>query len=218
MIRQFDAPPLPSTRTLLVTTGLALAAAAAILITLVLPAEYGVDPLRTGAALGLTRMSAPARPAGAAPPTPAGPAQAPLALGPIAYYPATYAADSTQFVLGPYEFLEYKYRLEKGATMTFSWTADADLLHDFHGDPDGGGADAAVSYDKQDRRSAFGTFSAPFAGIHGWYWENPGAETVTITLRSAGFYTSAVEFRSDRTRRVHELTGVAGADRPVQPR
>ena len=207
-VRQPD--PL-SVRALLTTTALAFLFAGVILITIVLPAEYGIDPLRTGAALGLTRLSAPVRGVSGAPPTSTDGAQVPESVGPIAYYPATYKTDTTRFVLGPYEFLEYKYHLEKAATLTFSWSADAELLHDFHGDPDGSAADAAVSYDKQNRQRAFGTFSAPFAGIHGWYWENPGADTVTITLTSAGFYSSAVEFRSDRTRRVHELKNVEGS-------
>jgi hypothetical protein len=201
-------PDPPSIRRLVTTTVLALVVAAGILITIVLPAEYGLDPFGTGAALGLTRMSAPVQPSGDVVPATPGQPQVPAPMGPIAYYPATYKIDSTQLVLGPYEFLEYKYRLEKGATMAFSWTGDAVVVHDFHGDPDNGAADAAVSYDKQNRRAAAGTFSAPFSGIHGWYWENPGGGTVTITLASAGFYTAAVEFRSDRTRRVHELKDV----------
>jgi hypothetical protein len=46
---------------------------------------------------------------------------------------------------------------------------------------------------------------APFTGIHGWYWENLGGDTVTITLHTAGFYTSGHQFNSDRTRETHEV-------------
>ena len=34
-----------------------------------------------------------------------------------------------------------------------------------------------------------GSFTAPFSGIHGWYWENFGTTPVTIQLMSAGFYS-----------------------------
>ena len=89
--------------------------------------------------------------------------------------------------------------------MLYSWTATSGVLHDFHGDPDGS-PNAPVSYEKKDRRQANGTFTAPFSGIHGRDRENPGGEPITVTLTTAGFYTSALEFRSDRSRRRHELT------------
>jgi hypothetical protein len=197
-------PPVPpSKRQLAKTTALAMVIAAALLATVVLPAEYGLDPLGTGRALGLTRLSDPL------PPVDPGPAPGaslgPTVEGAIAHYPAPFKTDSTQFVLGPYEYVEYKYRLEKGAVMLFSWTATAAVIQDFHGDPQGGGEQAAVSHEKKTRQGANGEFTAPFAGIHGWYWENPGGESITVSLTSAGFYTSAIEIRSDRTRKIHEL-------------
>lgn len=194
----------PSKRKLAVTTAIALAVAGVLLVTIVLPAEYGLDPLHTGAALGLTALSAPT--AAKAVEVPAGATMyKPVQDGPISYYSAAYKVDSTVLKLGPYEYLEYKYRLEKDASMMFSWTATAAVTHDFHGDP-GSGKGAEQSYDKKDRQASSGTLIAPFAGMHGWFWENPSGETITITLNSAGFYSSAMESRSDRTRRAHELT------------
>ena len=180
-----------SKRKLAITTGVAFAIAAAIVVAFVLPAEYGKDPLGTGGALGLTRIASPLPPASPEPPA------------------TEYRVDDRQFVLGPYEFIEYKYRLAEGAVMLYTWSATAAVIHEFHGDPDSN-PDAPASFEKKDRRQASAAFTAPFAGIHGWYWENPGAEPVTITLTSAGFYTSAIELRSDRTRRVHELRAPAG--------
>ena len=198
-------PSPPTKGELARTTALALVAAAAILTTIVLPAEYGLDPLRTGRVLGLTRLSDPPPPLDTVPAPAAGAAQVPTVEGPVAHYPAAFKTDTTQFVLGPYEFVEYKYRLEKGAVMLYSWTATAAVIQDVHGDPHGGGEQAAVSHEKKTRRGANGEFTAPFPGIHGWYWENPGGETITVSLTSAGFYTSALEIRSDRTRKIHEL-------------
>ena len=197
-------PELPSRRKLAVTTAMAVAGATVILVTLVLPAEYAIDPLHTGRALGLTRIAAPPTQV-AEPPVPAGQALLPVQTGPVGVYPRSYQTDTVRFVLGPYDFVEYKYHLEKGATMVFSWTSSAPLLHEFHGDP-AAAPDAPVSFEKKDRREASGAFVAPFTGIHGWYWENPTAEPVTIALTSAGFYSSAIEFRSDRTRHPHQLT------------
>ena len=42
---------------LLTATAIAIGAAAVILITIVLPAEYGIDPLGTGRALHLTDLA-----------------------------------------------------------------------------------------------------------------------------------------------------------------
>jgi hypothetical protein len=172
------------------------------LVTAVLPAEYGVDPLGVGSALGLTALSAPAL---APVPPPEGETLAPVPMGAVALYPGEYKFDARQLVLGPYEYVEFKYHLAKGATMLFSWTASGDVVHDFHGDPEGAPADAAQSFDKASRRRADGSFVAPFTGIHGWYWENPGADTITIRLNTAGFYTSAHQFRYDRTRATREV-------------
>jgi hypothetical protein len=180
----------------------AFVVASAVLVTIVLPAEYGVDPLGTGRAFGLTALSAPAL---APIPPPEGDALAPVAMGAVALYPGEYKFDSREIVLGPYEYVEFKYHLAKDAAMLFSWTASGDIVHDFHGDPQGAPADAAQSFDNAPRRRADGSFAAPFTGIHGWYWENLGAETITIKLNTAGFYTSAHQFRYDGTRQTREI-------------
>ena len=199
---------IPSGRKLAMTTAVAMAVAAIILVTFVLPAEYGLDPLGTGEALGLTPLAGinPIIPDDETPA--AGSKLVPTQQGPVGHYPAPYKTDATKFVLGPYEYVEYKYRLEKDAAMLYSWSADGGLLHDLHGDRDGAPANASESFDKEPRRHASGTFTAPFTGIHGWYWENPGGETITVSLASAGFYASAIEIRFDKTRHPRDLTPV----------
>jgi hypothetical protein len=195
----------PSRRRLLITTAGAVAVASAIVVAFVMPAEYGIDPLGTGRLLGLTAMGAPA--GGAEPATPPpGEALEPAIEGPVAHYGRGYKTDAVTLELGPYEYVEYKYRLEQGASMMYSWTATTELIHEFHADPDGTPAPEPVTYDTRNRRQASGTLTAPFPGIHGWYWENAGNERVTISLVSSGFYGSAVEMRSNRRRRVHELS------------
>jgi hypothetical protein len=197
---------LPSLRRLAMASAISLAVAILVLLVAVLPAEYGIDPLGTGRMFGFTALSQ----AGAAAPVPPpeGDTLAPVQQGPFALYPGEYKFDSREFVLGPYEYVEYKYHLAKDATMLFSWTADGDVVHDFHGDEDGAPADASQSFDKQPRRRADGTFTAPFSGIHGWFWENPGGETVTVRVTTAGFYTAAHEFRFDGTRQGREVRAI----------
>lgn len=51
-----DPAELPSTGRLLKSTGVAVVVATALLATVVLPAEYGVDPTHVGSLLGLTEM------------------------------------------------------------------------------------------------------------------------------------------------------------------
>jgi hypothetical protein len=194
----------PAARTLVKASAVALVVAVLLLITIVFPAEYGIDPLGTGEALGLSALRGgivteePVAP-------PAGAKVIPVQEGPFALYPAEYKVDAREFVLGPYEYVEYKYHLEQGATMLFSWKANGDVIHDFHGDPEGAPSNAAQSFDKRARRQADGSFVAPFTGIHGWYWENPEGETVTVRVTTSGFYTSAHEFHYDGTRQPREI-------------
>jgi hypothetical protein len=197
---------LPSTRKLAVASAIAALVAALVLVVAVLPAEYGVDPSGVGRTLGLTALSG--TEAVDAVPPPQGDGLAAERDGLVTLYPGQYRVDSRTFTLGPYEYLEYKYRLAKDASMLFSWKASSDVIHDFHGDQDGAPADASQSYDKKSRRQADGSFTAPFSGIHGWFWENPGGETVTVHVTSAGFYTEAFEFTVDRTRHRYDVKPV----------
>lgn len=193
----------PSAADILKASGIALIAAAAILVSIVLPAEYGVDPLGTGTALGLTALSQAAVAEPVAPPR--GEALAPVQEGRVALYPRGYSIDTREFVLGPYEFIEYKYHLAKDASMLFAWSASNDVLQDFHGDPDGARSDATESYDKKPRRQADGSFTAPFSGVHGWYWENPGSEPLTIKLTTSGFYAVAYQYPMNGPRQQRDV-------------
>jgi hypothetical protein len=94
--------------------------------------------------------------------------------------------------------MEYKYRLEKGKALLYSWTATGAVNYELHAEPDGAPRGYAQSYEKREAmREASGTLTAPFSGIHGWYWENTTDQPVTVTLQSAGFYNLAHEFRED---------------------
>jgi hypothetical protein len=116
--------------------------------------------------------------------------------GALVSQPASFKEDSVVIVLAPKEGMEYKYRLDKGGGLLFSWTATAPLHYELHSEPAAGPKGYAETFDKQDARdSAHGNYVAPFSGIHGWYWENRTDRQVMIRLTSAGDYTESLEFR-----------------------
>ena len=181
-------------------TVIALAIALVILFTTVLPAEYGIDPLKTGAALGLTDLAKapaakPARTPGAAP-TPA--------PGESAVYtaqPKTYKVDTEDLMLRPKEGVEIKYHMQKGAGMVYAWKATGKVQFEFHGEPDQKpNKDYFESYeldDKVGQDHSYGAFTAPTTGIHGWFWENKGDKDIQIHLTTAGFFDVAKMFAGD---------------------
>jgi hypothetical protein len=76
--------------------------------------------------------------------------------------------------------------------MVYSWKADGVLEFEFHGEPDEKpNEDYYESYvlDTAGKNQAFGSFTAPSTGVHGWYWKNNGDKEVSFRLTSAGFYT-----------------------------
>jgi hypothetical protein len=182
---------------LAVAAGAALLVAGILLVTVVLPAEYAVDPLGTGAKLGLLDLGVVGQQVEALEQgkTTAAGAGAPI----IAPQDAPFHQETVTFKLGPAEGIEYKYRLEKGKALLYSWTSSQPMNYELHAEPDGAPRGYAQSYEKKDNQSgASGTLTAPFAGIHGWYWANTTAEDATVTLTTAGFYNLSHEFRSDQ--------------------
>lgn len=178
---------------LAVAAGAALLAAGLILVMFILPAEFGVDPLGTGARaglldLGLTGQQVQALEQAAG----SGAGQAVI----VVPQDAAFNTETVEFKMGPREGLEYKYRLDKGESLLYSWTATGPVNFEFHAEPDGAPRGYAQTYEKNQASGASGTLTAPFSGIHGWYWENVGDQEITVTLTSSGFYNLSHEFRS----------------------
>jgi hypothetical protein len=194
MIQEKDIPiakfAAPSKRAIAKATVVAAVIAAILLFVAILPAEYGYDPLHTGAALGLTALS---KATGAKPdPSAGGPA------GAYTPQPKIYKVDSEDFLLTPGQSVELKYHMQKGAVMVYSWKASAKLMFEFHGEPDQKpNPDYYDSYeldDKVGKDQAHGSFTAPSTGIHGWFWQNKTDQRVEMHLATAGFYDSAKMF------------------------
>ena len=214
----------PSKGALLKATAAALMVAALIFVCAVLPAEFGIDPVHTGAAMGLMSLSrgsgagashektmpiAPVTPTITAP-TPGITAvpglngEAPVIKGVFGAQPARYKTDSRELKLGPGEGMEIKYHMQGGAGMVYSWIATGNVQYEFHGEPDTkppkAPEDYFESYQKDDTAGAqqsHGTFTAPSTGIEGWFWDNESGAPVTIQLVTAGFYDYILQNKND---------------------
>jgi hypothetical protein len=174
----------PSRSAILKATVIALAVAVVILFTIVLPAEYAIDPLKTGALLGLTNLAGGTAGAGGR----ATPAQAGISTP----QPTIYKVDAEDFGLHPGQAVELKYHMKKGAAMVFGWKASANLTFEFHGEPDQKPRpdyfDTYQLDNKTGQDQSYGSFTAPSTGIHGWYFQNKTGSDVTFRLTTAGFY------------------------------
>ncbi len=185
-----NAPAPPSRRKLLIGSGAALAAAAIAVVGFVLPAEYGIDPLGIGKALGLNKLSEPAlneeqirgnKRTGV------------LVLSEQPPTPDAWT-DRWQITLRPYEAIELKYTLAEKAPLDFSWTATGPLYYDMHSHPFDGGDALTETYSLDTRSQMHGRYLAQFSGLHGWYWQNRTMNDVTLTLEAAGPITASTLF------------------------
>jgi hypothetical protein len=190
----------PSKGAIARATGIALAVALAVLFVAVLPAEYGIDPLKTGKALHLSDLakSTESKPE-PKPAVGARPVAAPAGI--YTAQPANFQTDSEDLSLMPGEGVEIKYHMQKGAGMIYSWKATAPVAFEFHGEPDNKpNKDYFESYELNDQAGSdhsYGSFIAPSTGIHGWFWENKSKKEVQIHLVTSGFYDSAKMMAGD---------------------
>lgn len=201
---------LPSTAQLLRSTVIAIVVAAVLLVTTILPAEYGIDPTGIGRALGLTQMgeikktlaaeaaaekAAPAAAKVQAAAPPATPAEKPAATpAPTAEAPAQKAAPVAQHTmtvrLKPGQGAEIKLTMRKDATVRYEWSTEGGPVnYDTHGDPVNAPKNFYHGYGKgRNTASDSGTLQAAFDGTHGWFWRNRTNSEVTVTLKTSGDY------------------------------
>lgn len=198
---------LPTTNQLLKSTAIAMAVAGALLVTVVLPAEYGVDPTGIGRVLGLKEMgeikqqlaeeaatdaeqTAVASPAESAPEVVARVPEevaAPEATQPEAAASDVWKDEMT-LTLNPGDAAEIKLTMAEAGIATYEWVTDQGHLNsDLHGDGPGG---KFISYRKgRFETGDSGEFAADFEGVHGWFWRNRSEVPVTVTLRTKGAYS-----------------------------
>lgn len=174
---------LPSTGRLLKATAVAIAAAAVVLVTTVLPAEYGIDPTGIGTRLGLNVLGAPTEVNENEVPV-----IEPAAAATVIKHDETYREETMSVTLAPGKGAEIKTHMKKGETFVFHWAADAAVATDMHGERVDAAKDEYTSYwIEREQSQASGTFTAPFDGSHGWYWLNRGDTPVTVEVEVSGF-------------------------------
>ncbi len=170
---------MPSSAQLIRSTAIALLVALTLLITAVMPAEYGIDPTGVGRMLGLKQM---------------GEVKISAVVSSSAAPPASGAtsnrSDKTSVLLKPGEGAEIKLEMDKGATVTYRWTVNGGEV-DFDAHGEASSANISVSYKKgKDAQQDEGVLEAAFLGQHGWYWKNRGRTPVNIELSTTGQYSS----------------------------
>ena len=175
----------------------AVFAAVFLLLTAVLPAEYGVDPTGIGRVIGLTEM---------------GQIKAELQMeaeqdsnihgnnedktsffGKHGFSLISSANASNhwrerfEFELKPGEYNEVKFQMRKGQVVEYAWVGSGEgrVNFDLHGHGNG----ASATYEKgRGKTRGDGSFSAAFDGEHGWFWRNRDKRPAKITLLVTGDY------------------------------
>ena len=185
----------PSTGQLIRSTLIAAVSALVLLLTVVLPSEYGVDPSGIGRVLGLTEMgeiktrlareAAKDATATQTPHSEPAPEKAAASNAGASSGPAW--RDEMTFTLTPGEGTEIKLKMKEGDKAQYAWSVQGGVVNfDTHGD----GPGRSVSYEKGRRvANDEGELIAAFTGNHGWFWRNRGEANVTVLLRTGGVYS-----------------------------
>ncbi|MCP4414368.1 MAG: transmembrane anchor protein [Gammaproteobacteria bacterium] len=193
---------LPSTGRLIKSTILAAVAAGVLLVTVVMPAEYGIDPTGIGNAIGLKKMGdikvslseevAADKSNNIAVKDDDEPAQAEVAVTQnleLADTTSTILNHEMQVTLAPDESTEIKVKMSKNNKVQYTWWTDSGkAFFDLHGDSKKQNINYH-SYEKGTEQQKEGEIIAAFDGSHGWYWRNRTSKTITITIKTRGEYT-----------------------------
>ena len=190
---------LPSSAQLLKSTIIAAASAAVILVAVVLPAEYGIDPTGVGRALGLAEM-------GEIKTQLADEAEADRLLDAAAeqesslldsvlglFVGAAHAQDAdvwrdeVTFTLKPGDSAEWKLVMTAGQAAQYRMFVEGGRVNfDLHGH----GSGQSVTYEKgRGSTGDEGEIVAKFDGEHGWFWRNRDKSDVTVTGQVRGEYS-----------------------------
>lgn len=197
---------LPSRAALFRSSIIAGVSAVAILVTVVLPAEYAIDPTGVGQVLGLTEMGeikmelAAEAEADRLLDEQLGQDQSSSVLDAVLglFVGAAHAQeaqeawrDEVTFTLEPGASAEIKMVMDAGYIANYAWAATGGRINfDLHAH--GGGE--SVTYERgRGETAGEGSIDAPFAGDHGWFWRNRDNTAITITIQLRGEYSEVVE-------------------------
>ena len=190
---------LPTPAQLRRSTMAALVALVIIVVTVILPAEYAIDPSRIGRLTGLTEM-------GEIKMQLATEAEADrqmlategdqssllndvlgLFVGAAHAEEADTWRDEISFTLKPGASAEWKLVMVKGQMAEYRMIVEGGRVNfDLHGH----GSGQSVTYEKgRGSTGSEGEIIAGFDGEHGWFWRNRDKVDVTVTVQVRGEYT-----------------------------
>ena len=194
---------LPSMGKLIKSTILASCIAIIILVTVVLPAEYGIDPTGVGNFLGLSKMgeikvSLTQEAAADRSIKKVHTSNINNKLESVSDFDSKIVpiqlkdnvqTDKITFTLSPDEGTEIKLTMKKGEQVDFAWWTDRGRANfDTHADS----KKHKINYHNYDKGSverSEGKLEAAFDGKHGWFWRNRTSKTMIITLKVSGKYS-----------------------------
>jgi len=191
---------LPSSRQLVRSTVIAAVSAVVLLVTVILPAEYGIDPTGIVKVLGLAEMGEikrelsdeAERDHGAALREGVSPTLIANLIGAVvgraeAQEPAKWK-DEIRFDLKPGDTRELKLTMKKGGTAAYRMVVEGGRVNfDLHAH---GGGRSTTYIKGRGSRGAEGEIVAAFDGDHGWFWRNRDRKVVTVTLMLRGAYSA----------------------------
>lgn len=194
---------LPTMGKLIKSTIMAIIVAAVLLITVILPAEYGIDPIGVGEVIGLTKMGKikvslaeeAALENETAPETkPAVQQTKKQVADPKSVPEPSGRKDTFTVTLDPNQGKEIKLTMSKGSTVNYLWYTDGDKANfDAHADSE----KLEIkyhNYEKGKLKRSEGVMEAAFDGNHGWFWRNRTSEPMVVTLEVNGNYTDIVQY------------------------
>ena len=179
-----------------------------VLVTTVLPAEYGIDPTGIGDAFGLTVLNQPVRTLEIVDVIGGNESVREVEIpdfgDPVPLPNPGIHQDEEQpsqtetldVVIPPEGETEIKTVLRAGKVITYSWQVhQGSVYSDFHGHDPAVGNQFWVRYREHMEGSGHsGSLVAPFDGEHGWYWVNLTESPVTVTLTVEGFYDDIIDY------------------------
>lgn len=189
---------LPSKASLLRSAIFAAIGSVVILVTVYLPAEYGIDPTGVGDVIGLKEMgeiktqlaeeAEADRQMGLS-----GDDQSSVLDGILSFFVGSaYAQDAQDwrdeitFTLAPGETAEWKLVMTEGQTAQYRMVVEGGRVNfDLHGH----GSGKSATYEKgRGSSGSEGEILAGFDGEHGWFWRNRDKVDVTVTVQVRGEY------------------------------
>ena len=179
-----------------------------ILVSAVLPAEYGIDPIGTGKLFGFSKLYVPVdaadglttitgktfplikmEKAGSGPEV-----KRPIeANNPAPEKQYAEREDTVEVIVPAGKGIEYKIYMLKYGKMKYEWTTNKGIVYfDFHGEVKQAKETNDVyfeSYTLAYSNNMVGTFYAPYEGKHGWFFRNNEKTAITVTIKLKGQYS-----------------------------